>query len=429
MPKPGEKNAPTFDADKPEELGRFFERVEDWFTDEHIDDDTEKKRRIVKYLDPEPEVQWKALPTFLAGTFEDFKSQVMASYPKAEEVMRGSVAALTRKISQLGPIAADERDDLLSLVRIVNAEVQKLQKISPPIHTNRELVELFLKRLTPDFAARVANKLSVHRLVNPIVEGGGERNSEDMYDVKEVMDMAKQASMEFANPFGKFLWTSQAANTESTVKLEESIAKLADTMSYQVRYNKQVEQKLENLQNFLVQKNSAQGGGNTLPVASQGYSRGTVPPPNQMAQSQTGPPTCFYCKQAGHRIPECEHALKHLDLGWVKRVDNYLRLPDGSKLPREGDKTMREVVESLNKPKAGLIQTTRLPADSPFFTENPDVQSYMQGKVPSTEEENVRALYELMQKVGLDRVQQMLSKQSQKIEVDDEWLQNFDRVQ
>jgi hypothetical protein len=214
MPKPGEKNAPTFDVEKPEELGRFFERMEDWFADEHIKEDTEKKRRIVKYLDPEPEMQWKALPFFAEGTYDEFKAQVMASYPKAEEVMRGSVSTLKRKISQLGPIAADERDELLALVRIMIAEVQKLQKISPPIHMNRELVELFLKRLTPDFAARVANKLSVHRLVNPVVEKEGERNSEDMYDIKEVMDIAKQASMEFANPFGKFLWTSQ---TESAV--------------------------------------------------------------------------------------------------------------------------------------------------------------------------------------------------------------------
>jgi len=47
MPKPGEKNAPTFDTGKPEELGRFFERMEDWFADEGIESDLDKKRRIV----------------------------------------------------------------------------------------------------------------------------------------------------------------------------------------------------------------------------------------------------------------------------------------------------------------------------------------------------------------------------------------------
>ena len=44
MPKPGEKNAPTFDPEKPEDLGRFFERMEDWFAEEGVTDDGEKKK-------------------------------------------------------------------------------------------------------------------------------------------------------------------------------------------------------------------------------------------------------------------------------------------------------------------------------------------------------------------------------------------------
>ena len=422
MPKPGEKNAPTFDTEKPEELGRFFERIEDWFAEEDIKDDADKKRRIVKYLDPEPEMQWKALPTFSSGTFEEFKAQVMASYPKAEEVMRGSVSALMRKISQMGPIAADERDELLALIRVMTAEILKLEKISPPIHTNRELVELFLKRLTPDFAARVANKLSVHRLVNPLTDTAGGRNSEDMYDVKEVMEIAKQASMEYANPFGKFLWTAQGASSDSTVKLEETMARLTDAVQLQSQYNKQVDQKLATLQNFMTQpRPQTQGGNYNPPSASQGFSRNLNPPTNNMMPGQqTLPQTCFYCAQAGHRITECEHALRHLDLGWIKKVDNFVRLPDGSKINRDGNKTMREMVEALNKPKPGLIQMARIPDKSSFYT----AQSNVQGSSP--EEEVSRTLRELMQKVGFDRVQQMIKAQAQEIEVDEEWMQNFD---
>ena len=144
MPKPGKKNAPTFDPDKPEELGRFFDRMEDWFIDEGIDDTDERKRSIVKYLDADSETQWKALSKFTTGSYEDFKLQVMSSYPAAEEVMKGSITALKKKIKKIGLVVADECDELLSLVRILTAEIMKLKKISPPIHTNRELVELFL---------------------------------------------------------------------------------------------------------------------------------------------------------------------------------------------------------------------------------------------------------------------------------------------
>jgi hypothetical protein len=51
MPKPGEQNAPTFDTEKPEELGRFFGRIEEWFFEKSIEADKERKRCIVKYLD------------------------------------------------------------------------------------------------------------------------------------------------------------------------------------------------------------------------------------------------------------------------------------------------------------------------------------------------------------------------------------------
>ena len=225
MPKPGEKNAPTFDPEKPEELGRFFERMEDWFADEHITDNRDKKRRIVRYLDPDSESQWKALSKFDNGTFAEFKAQVMAAYPKAEEIMKGSVTALKRKIARIGPVAPVDRDELLSMIRIITAEVLKLKKIQPPIHTNRELVDLFLERLTLDFAGQIANKLSVQRLVAQ-AHGGlvADRNTEDMYDIDEVMEAAKQTSLEYANPFGKYFGVAASPQNESSVKLEEAVS-------------------------------------------------------------------------------------------------------------------------------------------------------------------------------------------------------------
>jgi len=262
MPKPGEKNAPSFDPEKPEELGRFFDRIEDWYADEGLIDDTEKKRRIVKYLDADSEIQWKALSRFSNGTFEEFKAQAMASYPAAEEVMKGSVAALKRKLRKLGPIAADERDDLLALIRIMTAEVMKLKRITPPIHTNRELVELFLSRLTPDFAGRVAGKLSIHRLVDTAQNNNQvPRNPEDMYDIEDVMKMARHTSLEQANPFGKFLMVSSGSQASSGVKLEEAVARLTDTITLQTQYNKQMDQKLASLQSFMSQSRSMQNQG------------------------------------------------------------------------------------------------------------------------------------------------------------------------
>ena len=424
MPKPGERNAPTFDPEKPEELGRFFDRIEDWFAEDGIATDDEKKKRIVKYLDADSEIQWKAFSKFENGTFEEYKAQVMASYPKAEDVMKGSMTALNRKVRQIGPIEVDERDVLLNLVRIMAAEVKKLKRITPPIHTNRELVELFLSRLTPDFATRIAHKLSVHRLVH--AGGAGQnaaavRNPEDMYDIEEVMEMAKQTAMESANPFGKFLWTTGPSGSDTSVKLEQAVARLTDTIHIQAQHSKQVDQRLASLQTFMSQPRPVQGTGF---AGQSSYNRGYAPATNHVQPGFSN--DCFYCRgNDGHRIPDCADALKHLDLGWIKKIDGQLRLKDGSKIPREGNKSMKEVVETLNKSQPGIIPMSKIQDKSSLYQEAA-MASYMQGQ--STEDPDMRTLVEAVQKLGTDRVLKLLTTQRPILDdvEEGEWSQNFD---
>jgi hypothetical protein len=417
MPKPGEKNAPAFDVEKPEELGRFFERIEDWFADEGIENDVEKKRRIVRYLDADSESQWKALSKFRDGTFLEFKAQVMTAYPKAEDVMRGSVSALRKKIKRMGPIAADERDELLSLIRTMTAEVLKLKRIQPPIHTNRELVDMFLGRLTADFAARVAQKLSVHRFFaaqNP-GEVPAERNTEDMYDVEEVMEMAKHTSLEHANPFGKYLGVVAGPTSEVSVKLEQAVARLTDTINLQAQHNQNMEQRLATMQSFMT--GSAR---NPMP---QNYVRGPTPIDN--SGGMRGPLECFYCK-GPHRIVDCVDVIRHLDSKWIAKIDGRLRLPDGQRIFGEPGKSMRDIVEVLNKKTPGIIQSSKIADKASLYQGNSHISSYMQEQW--SEREQVRVLTELIQQVGVGRVQQLLQDQDPIIEDDDDEddAQNFD---
>ena len=417
MPKPGEKNAPTFDPDKPEELGRFFERMEDWFADEGIIDDLDKKRRIVRYLDPDSETQWKALSKFGQGTYLEFQSQVMASYPKAEEIMKGSVTALKRKIRSIGPVAQKDRDDLLSLIRIITAEVMKLKQIQPPIHTNRELVELFLARLTSDFAGIVANKLSVQRLIAQ-AKNNTIRNTEDMYDIDEVMEVAKETSLEYGNPFGKYLGTTSVTGSDVSVKLEEAVAKLKDTINLQVQHNKQVDQRLASMQSFMSQPRP--------PVAQPGYNRGLEPSQGHIMPAPNI--RCFYC-QGPHRIADCEHAARHLDAGWIVRISGSLRLPGGQSIPRDGGKTMKEVVEEQSKQKPGIIPISKIPDKAALYQGAGAAGSYIQSQ--ATEDDNLRVLAELLQKVGIDRIQAMINSKAEEevVEEENEWSENFDQAQ
>jgi len=411
MPKPGDKNAPVFEPEKPEELGRFFDRVEDWFLDEEINDDAEKKKRIVKYLDADSEVQWKALSKFATGTYEEFKSQVMSSYPAAEEVMKGSVTALKRKIKKIGPVQPDDRDELLSLIRIMTAEIMKLKKIAPPIHTNRELVELFLGRLDADFAARVANKLTVHRLISANIPAnqGAVRNPEDMYDIEEVMEMAKQTSLEQANPFGRFLAVSAVQSTPTTAKLEEAVAKLTDSIHLQTQHSKSVDQQLSKMQGFLNQ-----------PRTNFGEQRPSMKPFGAR-DGNPGQMDCFYCF-GPHRMNECDQVKLHMDLGLVVKHEGRLKLSDGSRLPRENGKSTRDLVEALRTAKPGIIPMAKIQDKSSLYQRAPNAH-YVQSQI---EEDHESAMQELILKLGTDKARQCLQAREEFNAEAAEWEQNFD---
>jgi len=352
MPKPGERNAPTFDPEKPEGLVRFFERIEDWFIEETIEDDIERKRCIVKYLDADSEMQWKALPKFEAGTFNEFKAQVMSSYPTAEEALIGLLSALKRKTTELGKIAIGDQDMLANLIRVMNAEILKLDQVSPPIHTNRELVELFLSRLVLDFAIKVATNLSMQSLLNTkhlAFNSVEARDPEDLYCIEDVMEMARHTSLEYASPIGKFLLNNPTEDIpETDTTLEEAIAHLTDSINLQAHHNELVDQRLDSLQSSM---NQFQLRAVTEPETEKVQSDLEVIKPLynyvHSAASAAHSRNCYYCESSGHRILGCEHALKHLDLGWIKRVGNRFRLPDGSQIPRYGDMSMKLIVERL----------------------------------------------------------------------------------
>ena len=428
MPKPGEKNAPSFDPDKPGELGRFFERMEDWFADEGIRTDDSRKRRIVRYLDADSEIQWKALSKFDNGTYEEFKAEVMESYPKAEEIMKGSVSGLKKKIRSIGPVAVDERDELLQLIRVMTAEVVKLKKISPPIHTNRELVELFLGRLTGDFAGRVAQKLSMHRVVSATNVAGNNpqaRNPEDMYDIEEVMQMAKNTALEQANPFGKFLWNvNSGPGVTSNVKLEEAVARLTDSVNLQNQRAKQIDQQLASMHGYM---NQSQARNAPVITNNAEMRQESYRPQNAYSNMDK----CFYCGIIGHIARNCEHALKHLANAWIVRMDNQFRLPDGSRVPRDGMKTLKEVVENLHQSRPGIIPMSKIQDKSSFFQDSPQlVENFVQSRQPD-ETEGMRLLAEVFRQVGPEAVKKFLSngsarKVQEREEMEDEWEQNFD---
>jgi hypothetical protein len=297
---------------------------------------------------------------------------------------------------------------------MMNAEVAKLNEIKPPIHTNRELVELFLSRLVPEFAARIAQKLSVQRLIGEAKEGNDqERNPEDMFDIEEVMEMARQTATEATHPFSKYLGSSFIGRSETNVKLEEVVAKLADSVNLQTQYNKQVDQKLASLQSFLKSTSST-----NIQVPQQNFARpsSTIP----AWQGNNNPNICFYCRgDDPHHIPDCPHVHTHLDMGWIKKDQGQIRLPNGQRIPRDGNKSMKDVIEAMNK-KPGVIPMSKIQDKSAFFQ---DMLCYTQRQ--SMDDDSMNNLMELIQRVGPSKVQQLIQASEQASAAEADWEQNF----
>ena len=70
----------------------------------------------------------------------------------------------------------------------------------------------------------------------------------------------------------------------------------------------------------------------------------------------------------------------HLDLHWIIKVDGLVRLPDGRLIPKDGNKCMKEVVEVLNKGKAGIIPVAKIQNKTALFQDSMHLSTYVQSQ-------------------------------------------------
>ena len=64
MPACGERAAPTFDTSKPRELIRFFEELEYLFMRASLEEESEKKKHVLSYVEFDVKQIWKTFPEY-----------------------------------------------------------------------------------------------------------------------------------------------------------------------------------------------------------------------------------------------------------------------------------------------------------------------------------------------------------------------------
>ena len=93
MIAPGARDASKFLSQKPQELRRFIQQMEDLWKNAGIMDNDEKKILIGKYADQDCEEEWEGLDSYERGvSWEEFKNKLIENYPEVAARKRGMPA-------------------------------------------------------------------------------------------------------------------------------------------------------------------------------------------------------------------------------------------------------------------------------------------------------------------------------------------------
>lgn len=363
MPRPGTSQAPSFEENRPGELLRFLDRLETAFEAAGITDATEKKKQSGKYADQNTEEQWKSLDSYAAGTWAEFKAEILASYPEVSSVKNGSVDNLLKICEAHRFVSAGDQKKLLSLKRKFVAEGKKLLE-PPAIISNWELNNRFLSCLTDHFhdtvLARLAMKPPTVPAVVPAAGAPAEpaRRPEDKYLWMDIIKMAlavaegqstvytqsnasePRDSREHSRPSEPTQVTSIKTEVET---MRQEFALMQDRLKAAEKTARQeMKQGLDEVKR-LFNQNAVVSGGSNQPYRNPAPRAGTPAPSNP-----GGANACHYCWTPGHYIQDCPAKRVHIEQGKLKIFeDGKVKMADGSFLPREPqDRCVRDRVDS-----------------------------------------------------------------------------------
>lgn len=130
MPKPLAREAPRFNGERPSNLRRFLDMIEDLYKDCKIVDAEEKKEFVLRYIDADSEEEWKFFGSFKTGTWEDFKAEIIENYPEAANAAGGTLLRLENLLKNNKDLQAEELNAFLAFKRKFTVEANKL--LLPP---------------------------------------------------------------------------------------------------------------------------------------------------------------------------------------------------------------------------------------------------------------------------------------------------------
>ena len=398
-PVRGAKEAPKFNPDEPAELLRYIAQVEEIYEGKTPSDEI-KKKGLCKYAPSVTEQEWMAFDSYESGkTYDEFKEELINSYPEAAMLEKGSLARLEQICRENQRIGPKDLKALLSFKRAFAMEAKKLQK-PPVVIENHALVTKFANCLTDTFRENVFARLDMamnqgNGLKEMLTKWGVQmtapaqgnnqapapptvpRRLEDRYQWKEVVEAAETMARNL-NP-GSERWEELARSSRPgaatspavTVKtepayltpvkedietLKQDISHVRDGMVTQSKMQKELLEVFKSLQQKLSQPApipqpvqpiyqpqqaipsmpyQQPNGGYQQPYMGQQRSYASQGPRYQNQEGRQNAGQCHYCHQPGHFIINCPARQLHLESGKIILENGRVRFPDGKQIPWE----------------------------------------------------------------------------------------------
>ena len=333
MPARGERAAPTFDTSKPRELIRFFEELEYLFDRASLENDSEKKKHVLRYVDFDVEQIWKTFPEFSDPTknYAAFKAAVLIHYPDASGDYVYSLRDMDLLIGErqrLGiSTTADLSDYHLKFVSITSWLIEKKQL------GTLEQERGYLRAFQPRLLASINNRLQMKF---------PDKHPNIPHSIKDVYEAARFILQSAATaPQNYFAPTPPDVNPPFVPDGTVSIAKREPNI------------KKEDLGSLLSEFTK------TIVEAIQSNNRPRNAHTHNSSSPDSSSRSCNFCG-GPHYIRDCDKVNDLITEGKCKRnAEGKVVLPSGAFVPREIPGTLlSERIEEWHRRNPNQLGTT-----------------------------------------------------------------------
>ncbi|EED77375.1 predicted protein, partial [Postia placenta Mad-698-R] len=310
MPPRGHSTAPTFDPSEVRSLRRYFQDLEALFTRCQITDEAAKKQWAVRYPSIDVADLWETIESFIdvAKSYNDWKADVRALYPGADDTRKWSLADMDQLIGERARIGIHNTADLGCYYRDFMAITKHL--IAQHRLSTIEQSRAFLRGFQPALLTRLETRL---HLKHP------DHYADDPYTMAEI-----HAAATF------ILHGTSSTPTTAANQATASTSNTSTTVPPGMIKTEDISMIIESLSRTIA----------TLIQPTTHATHNHAPAPRQQAavhihENSGVEQTCHYCGNRGCRVGTCEFAEIDIRDGKCKRnTEGKIVLPNGSFCPR-----------------------------------------------------------------------------------------------